>query len=380
MVRTVGIFVNMRSRLAWVGFFLLMAMLASFVCPPDSPKSPINNPYNMSRFHRFSDSSQFKIDSFFRRMYRIGIFNGSYLFYRNDSLLYGSMGYAAFEKKDSIQATDLFQLASVSKIFTGMAVMLLVQDGYLKISDSLHWYIPELHRRNLTIKHLMSHTSGLPDYFYFDLKAWEKPKDHMANQDVVQLLNAQSPTHFAKPGKYDYCNSNFALLSLLTERLSGIDFRRFVKTRIMNPSGMKYSHISNFDSLALPNYPVQGYDNKRVFNDNIFNGTSGDKGVYSNVFEMMALDQMLRTDYMLHSEQKNLMTSPQTIVSADAFYALGWRVRWIDGQKWAFHNGWWKGFRTYFWRCLDENKCYVVLTNNVQGPFLKTIDMVALMK
>jgi CubicO group peptidase (beta-lactamase class C family) len=346
----------------------------------DPPKRPVRDPYDVSDYTRFSDTTEFQIDSFFRRMYRWGIFNGTYLFHKNDSLCYGAMGYATFSQLDSLKPADLFQLASVSKTFTGTAMMLLVQDGYLKLSDSVHWYIPEFTRRNLSIQNLISHSSGLPDYFYFNMKAWENPKDHLTNDDVVQLLNAQPVNHFAKPGRYDYCNSNYALLALIVERQTGMDFREFVKVRIMNPSGMKYSHLANFDSLGLVNYTVQGYDKKRVFADNIYNGAMGDKGVYSNVFEMLALDRMLRTDYLLHPDAKNQMLAPQTVVSADAFYANGWRVKWINGQKWAFHNGWWKGFRTYYWRCLDENKCFVVLTNNVQGPFLRTIDMVGLLK
>lgn len=139
-------------------------------------------------------------------------------------------------------------------------MMLLVQDGYLKLSDSVHWYIPELTRRNLSLQNLISHSSGLPDYFYFNMKAWENPKDHLTNDDVVQLLNAQPVNHFAKPGRYDYCNSNYALLALIVERQTGMDFREFVKLRIMNPSGMKYSHLANFDTLGLVNYTVQGYD------------------------------------------------------------------------------------------------------------------------
>ncbi len=369
-------------RVFWKSLLLCLGLTlwGSVLAAGDPPKKPVRDPYDMSHFVRFSDTTEFQIDSFFRRMYRWGIFNGTYLFHKNDSLCYGAMGYATFSQLDSLKPADLFQLASVSKTFTGMAMMLLVQDGYLKLSDSVHWYIPELSRRNLAIQNLISHSSGLPDYFYFNMKAWENPKDHLTNEDVVQLLNAQPVNHFAKPGRYDYCNSNYALLALIVERQTGMDFREFVKLRIMNPSGMKYSHLANFDSLGLVNYTVQGYDKKRVFADNVFNGAMGDKGVYSNVFEMLAMDRMLRTDFLLHPDTKNQMVSPQTVVSADAFYANGWRVKWINGQKWAFHNGWWKGFRTYYWRCLDEDKCFVVLTNNVQGPFLRTIDMVGLLK
>ena len=98
----------------------------------DPPKKPVRDPYEMSQYVRFGDTTEFQIDSFFRRMYRWGIFNGTYLFHKNDSLCFGAMGYATFSQLDSLKPADLFQLASVSKTFTGMAMMLLVQDGYLQ--------------------------------------------------------------------------------------------------------------------------------------------------------------------------------------------------------------------------------------------------------
>jgi CubicO group peptidase (beta-lactamase class C family) len=73
------------------------------------------------------------------------------------------------------------------------------------------------------------------------------------------------------------------------------------------------------------------------------------------------------------------MYTPQVATSSEAHYGLGWRMRVINGQKWVFHNGWWKGFRTYFWRSLEENKMFCVLTNNVRGSFLPTVEMVHLL-
>ncbi len=93
---------------------------------------------------------------------------------------------------------------------------------------------------------------------------------------------------------------------------------------------------------------------------------------------MWAFDKALRTNYILHEPIINDMTTPQVQTTADAFYALGWRVKWVNGQKWTFHNGWWKGFRTYYWRCMDEPKGFIVLTNNVQGPFLSTAELLKL--
>ncbi|MCL9980518.1 MAG: beta-lactamase family protein [Bacteroidia bacterium] len=334
-----------------------------------------------SRYHSFTDSTKRKIEAFFDYHQQIGNFNGTYLMFSNDSIIYGSRGYAIYSNLDSVEPGDLFQLASVSKIFTAMSVMMLHQDGYLNIDDSVHWYIPELENKGVTIRQLLSHTSGLPDYFYADYPKGFFPEGqtHMTNEQVVEVINLQGKRKYTKQGFYHYCNTNYAFLSLIVERLSHKDFRTFVRDHICKSAEMKYSHIANFDSLPLVNYPVQGYNKWSVFDDNIFNGTTGDKGVYSNVFEMFMLDRALKGSYILHEATKQEMWTPQTVTSSDGYYSLGWRIKYIDGKKWVFHNGWWKGFRTYFWRCLDEDKSFVVLTNNVDGRFLSTLQMVHLL-
>ena len=358
---------------------LLLVMLTSVAVGRSLGLPPIAKPYDTTGRKKFRDTSIKIIDSFFRKHYKWGNFNGTYLFFKGDSMHYGSMGYATFSTKDTTRPEDLYQLASVSKTFTGVATMLMVQDGYFQLDDSVHWYLPELKVKTLTLRHLASHTSGLPDYFYVDIRGWEQPKPHMANEDVLQIINKQGPNVFGKQGKYDYCNTNYAFLALIIERLTDMDFRDFVRTRIMLPAGMKYSHICNLDSMGLQNYVVQGYDNKRVFADNPYNGATGDKGVYSSVIEMWAFDQALRTNFIIHDPIASEMITPQTTTAPSAFYGLGWRIKWVNGQKWAYHNGWWKGFRTYFWRCLDEEKGFVVLTNNVQGPFLSTAELLKLL-
>lgn len=333
--------------------------------------------YDISAYCHFSDSTEKKINTYFKKQYKTGIFNGTYLFHKNDSLIRGALGYANFKHWDTLINDDIFQLASVSKTITGIAIMMLQQDGLLNVNDSVHWYIPDLNRKNLTIKNLLTHTSGLPDYFYFGN---DGNYAHMVNHDVVNQLNRLGPSQFATPGKvHSYSNTNFVLLAYILEKLTQQDFRTFVRKNIFEVSGMKYTHINNFDSIPLANYTVAGCENKHYIGDNTYNGTCGDKGVYSNGIEMLFLDRILRTSYLLHQRIKDEMWSPLYPTNSEGtFYGLGWRVKWIHGRKWVFHNGFWKGFRTYYWRCLDEDMCFVVLTNNVYGPFLKTSELVEL--
>lgn len=340
-------------------------------------------PYSsVSQYKSFSDTTAQKIHKYFDYHHRIGDFNGSYLMFKNDSVIFGSRGYAIYSDRDSVEPENLFQLASVSKVFTAIAVMILHQDGYLHIDDSVHWYLPELQNTDLTVRELLSHTSGLPDYFYVDYKRFDLPsgQGHLRNEDVIEIINQQGKRGYTRKGYYHYSNTNYVFLSLIVERVAKTDFRTFLRENIARYADMRYTHVCDFDSVPLLNYPVQGYQNWRVFDDIMFNGTTGDKGVYSNVFEMLNLDRALRGSYLLHESTKEEMWTPQTLTSSTAYYALGWRVKWIDGKKWVFHNGWWKGFRTYFWRCLDEDKSFVVLTNNVYGRFLPTVELVSLLK
>ncbi len=365
--------------------FLLMLIFGGwFFCSPITLYSQVSQTERALRkqYFAFSDTTIRKIESFFDRHQKIGNFNGTYLMFKQDSLIYGSRGYAIYSNLDSVEPNDIFQLASVSKVFTGVAVMQLHQDGYLNIDDSVHWYLPELNVKSLTIRQLLSHTSGLPDYFYADYKGFSlaEGETHMKNEHIIEVINNQSSRKFGRQGFYDYCNTNYVLLSLIVERITQQDFRSYVKEHVFKMSDMKYSHICNFDSLPLVNYPVQGYNNWSVFDDVMFNGTTGDKGVYSNVFEMFLFDRALRGSYILHEATKEEMWTPQTVTGPGAYYSMGWRVKWIDNQKWVFHNGWWKGFRTYYWRCLDDDKCFVVLTNNVYGRFLSTAEMVKLLE
>lgn len=364
-------------RFVWVACF---CFLGAFQSPPAKPVTSL--PYDPAlRYHKFSDSTALTIENFFDKHARIGDFNGAYLMFKNDSVIYGTRGYAIYSNKDSIEPDNLFQLASVSKVFTSIAIMILHQDAYLNIDDSVHWYIPELENTELTIRELLSHTSGLPDYFYVNFKGFSLPPErtHLANEDVVDIINRQSRKSYTKKGYYHYSNTNYVFLSLIVERVSKMDFRTYVREHIARYADMKFTHVNNFDSVPLLFYPVQGYQQWRVFDDVMFNGTCGDKGVYSNVFEMLNLDRALRSSYLLHESTKEEMWTPQTLTSPNSYYALGWRVKWINGKKWVFHNGWWKGFRTYFWRCIDEDKSFVVLTNNVEGRFLSTVELVSLL-
>ncbi len=119
---------------------------STFTCL-EPVKYIVDKPYKHAEFNQFAISTQDRINAFFQAQYAKRIFSGTYLFHKNDSMYRGHEGYANFARRDSFIDDDLFQLASVSKTFTGTAVMILVQEGKLAVEDSVHWYLPELKRK-----------------------------------------------------------------------------------------------------------------------------------------------------------------------------------------------------------------------------------------
>ena len=370
----------------WVFVLLLIVSSSLFFVAASSPvKDNVDSDTTTSvgqDFHfapPLNEVTKNRIDSFFSEKYKHGKFNGTYLFFRNDSLVSGALGYSNFSTRRPNNPDDLFQLASVSKTFTGVSFLKMQQEGLLNIRDSVHWHLPDFKRKNLTIWNLLTHSSGLPDYFNLPVPNGISPNQHMYNEDVLKLMNSLSYKSFASPGRYKYSNTNYVLLALIIERKTGIGFRKYVTNVIFKPAGMLNSHICDFDSNSLKTYPVQGYMNGKVYTDLPHNGTTGDKGVYSSVFEMLKYDRALRSELILNSTSKELMYSPQVDTDNNgASYGLGWRMKVVDGHKWVYHNGWWKGFRTYFWRSLEENKMYCVLTNDI-NDWLPTAVMVSLL-
>lgn len=292
------------------------------------------------------------------------------------------MGYANLQSYDTLRPDDIFQLASVSKTITSVAIMLLVQEGKLNLDDSVQNYIPNLPVKNLTIRFLLSHQSGLPDYFDFSDRLWPNKSKLIHDTDVVNMLNTLPAKSFKQPGLfYSYCNTNYVLLSMIVKQVTGLTLKQFTEKEIFDRAGMNYSQIRDAENKPLWKYAVQGFQSGRVVGEAPQNGTSGDKNVYSSTYEMFLLDRALRSPYLLHKDIQDEMYAPQApTTSFGQYYALGWRITYKYGKKWAFHNGWWKGFRTYYWRCLDDDICYVVLTNLVGGSFLSTADMVDLLE
>ena len=309
-----------------------------------------------------------KLDKFFNKRNKVNGFNGTVLFAEDGKIVYeNAFGVSNLKTKEKNNINTKFQIASVSKPFTSYAIMLLKQEGELSYEDSIQHYFPDFPYKGITIKLLMIHKSGLPEYFYFAENLWEDKTKPITNMDVVKLLSQEHPQRYYLPDKkYNYINTNYCLLAAIVEKVTGDTFEEFMTEEVFEPLEMKNTFIRNKANDEEHENVATGYaKRKRVAEDTYLNGVVGDKGVYTTVEDMLKFDQALYKGEPVETQTLEEAFEPahERLYISDN-YGFGWRINASDStNKIVYHTGWWKGFRSYFIRELGKKKTIIVLSN-----------------
>ena len=318
-----------------------------------------------------------KLDKQFKRYNKRGVFNGTVLYGEyGHEVFKGAYGYADFRKKEQLTLESSFQLASVSKMFTAAAVMVLKELGKLNYEDTLTKFIPEFPYYGITIRQLLNHRSGLSRYMSLADKYWSVNKP-INNEDVIDLFVQYKPRSYFKPDDgFHYCNTNYSLLASVVERISGKTFDVFVYDEIFIPLGMDHSFVYNLNGDSVIRYQVpvgvsghrnRGWRTVKV-GDYYLNGVMGDKGVYASVEDMFKFNLALDNGTLVNSstlEEAFQKGSPGYYKRKDN-YGFGWRLR-DNMDSTAYHFGWWKGFRTYYIRDMKNDRVLIALSNTHKG-------------
>ena len=329
-----------------------------------------------------------KINSFFQGKFTRNQFNGNILFAENGNIItQKSYGYSNFRKKELLTKEHSFQLASVSKPFTSIAILQLIEENKINLKDTIQKFFPDIPYPGITIHQLLSHRSGMSQYTHFcdaPDSIWPNKSVTINNQDVIEIISRIVPLINYKPNhKYYYCNTNYLLLASIVEQVSGLSFKQYVKKYIFNPSGMFSSTIydrTNFEDLVLP---AQGYENKTPWEDVYLNGVVGDKGVYSTTEDLLKFDRALKENIFISDSLKKLAFSKMNLdKNGNKNYGYGFRLKEHEKYgKIVYHTGWWKGFRSYFIKVMDKNQTIIVLNNVKRGRFLnidRLIELISL--
>jgi CubicO group peptidase (beta-lactamase class C family) len=331
-----------------------------------------------------------KLDNYFSKEHKKTQFYGNVLFADKGRVVFEkSYGYRKTKKSPEVNLESTFQIASVTKVFTAVAILMLQERGLLHVEESVRKYIPELpySEYDIKISHLLSHTSGLGKYTHFcdnPDTVWAEKDCSINNEDVVSIMNTIEPALAKTPGKkFYYANTNYVLLATILERVTGSTYHDFMRENIFDPLEMKSTRVYFRENKAELVNPVKGYEsNYREAIDIYLNGCQGDKGIYSNVHDMLKFDQALYTEKLVKKETLALAFmgySKPNKSKNNANYGFGFRMLELPttGEKIMYHNGWWKGFRSYFIRRVDKQQTIIILTNVKRGQFMKVVDLVA---
>ncbi len=187
-----------------------------------------------------------KLDSLVELKHKVANFNGCITVIKDKNEYYKNCkGDLKIDNQESLNENTLFDLASCSKPFTAMSIMILQEQGKLNYSDNIEKFLPDFPYKDITIENLLTHTSGLPDYMELFEKNWDKSKI-ATNKDVLELLMKYKPKMSFKPGKqYEYCNTGYAVLSSIIEKISGQSFKDFMSDSIFKPLGMNRTQVYN---------------------------------------------------------------------------------------------------------------------------------------
>ena len=291
-------------------------------------------------------------------------------------------GMADLEHRGAATPETDYRLASVSKQFTAMAVMLLAKDGRLRYDQPVRDFLPELPAAtgSVTVRHLLNHTSGLWDYE--DLIP-ESRTAQLDDRDVLALVSSKDSVYFPAGSQYRYSNSGYVLLGLIVARVSGMSFPELLRARIFLPLGMGASvaHVEGSDTIPPRAYGYSPRGGAFVPTDqSVTSATLGDGGIYTNVDDMTRWDQALYgggTELVDAATMELATTPPQLPAGATTQYGFGWFVDNYRGEKRWRHTGETSGFRNAIQRFPGRRLTIIVLTNRSSGEPAAIVERIA---
>jgi CubicO group peptidase (beta-lactamase class C family) len=315
-----------------------------------------------------------KFDSLFRSLSTTRGFNGNVLIGVSGNVVYkNAFGFSNLKTKEPLNVKSVFQIASVSKQFTAIAIMMLHERGKIEYSDTIQKFIPDFPYKNITIKQLLSHRSGLPNYMYFAAKYWKKKKEYLSNEDLLEIMKSNKPLpEFLPDRRYKYSNTGYAMLALIVERISGMPFDSFMEENIFNPLGMTNTFVYNPHNKKTIEFETNGYSrNRRKSYEDFLDGVSGDKGIHSTLEDMFLWDQALYSEQLVKQTTLDEAFTPMSYdYKRENNYGYGFRIDTLsNGNKIVYHAGWWRGYNSLFVRRLYDHSTIIILCNKINWSF-----------
>jgi CubicO group peptidase (beta-lactamase class C family) len=310
-----------------------------------------------------------KIEDIFRRKRNAG-FNGNVLIVQKGKILYqNSFGFAHLKAKDTLTADSRFQLASLSKPFTAVAVLKLIQEGRVSLDDSVQRFFPDFPYHGVKVDMLLSHRSGLPNYIYSFNDSVRHGKKYPDNLDILDWYAKAVPTPqpYNRPGRsFNYCNTNYCVLAAIVEKVTGDSFGKYLNSQIFTPLGMQNTYLVTDTTIAATKNRTDGHQYGRKLEKDYYDEVVGDKGLFSTTLDIYRFYNGLTKGLIIEKKLLDEAFKPRSF-ERDGIrnYGYGFRMHIKDDHtpRFIYHGGWWKGYNTMLWVCPEDDAVIIVLGN-----------------
>ncbi|MFH7017202.1 serine hydrolase domain-containing protein [Flavobacterium sp. FlaQc-47] len=311
-----------------------------------------------------------RINHFYVKNWPNNTMNGSFLVAKNGQIIFERYnGFANKNEGTKITAETPVQIASVSKVLTATAVLKLVNAGKIDLDQKVNTILKTFPYEDCTIRMLLSHRSGMRNYAYFtdhDKTVWDR-HNQLTNKDILEILATKDVGLEAKTGtRFSYCNTNYAMLALIIEKITGLKYKEAMSEMIFKPLGMTHTYVFDDDKdrkKIVPSYKGSGVEIGFDYLDNVY----GDKNVFSTVRDLLKFDRARNAPGFLKPELlKQVYTGYSNERKGTKNYGLGIRmINWDSGQNYYFHNGWWHGNTSSYIPLQKENVTIIALSNKM---------------
>ncbi len=315
-------------------------------------------------------ADQNKIDtiaSFYKKNWQKNKLSGSFLVAQKGKILFeGYSGYSDFKSKDTIDANTPIHLASVSKMITAAAIIKLIDEGKLKLDQKVNTILKNFQYPEITIRMLLNHRSGLTNYaYYFDDRSIWDHRNFLKNQDILDIfIKNDVSLDFRPDTKFTYCNTNYVMLALIIEKVTGLRFDQALHKMIFEPLEMENTKVAmNIDDVKRFS---QSYKSNFVLHHlDHLDGIYGDKNIYSTPRDLLKFDNAISNpDFVNSNLLKDIYRGYSYERKGKRNYGLGIRLLEYDnGSTLFYHNGWWHGNTSSLVKLKSENVVIIALSN-----------------
>lgn len=330
----------------------------------------------------YCDKQNKEISYLYNKLINKNDFYGQFLVAKNGKILFEDYeGFAYIEKKDKNSKNKPLHIASVSKVLTAAVVLRMVDQGKIGLDDKVSNYLKGFYFDDITVRMLLNHRSGLRHYGYFietDVK-WDKSK-RITNQDILDLINSGKIHLESKPGtRFAYCNTNYAMLALIIEKVSGMRYHEAMDKLLFKPLGMNNSFVFDYEKHHDTVSQTYKASKLRLAFDHL-DLVYGDKNIYSTARDLLKFDLATYSDKFFSEKlRKEIFKGYSYEAKGEKNYGLGIRLReWAAAPTLTYHNGWWHGNTSSYITQKTDSITIIALSNKMTHKTYQTKKFIGL--